>query len=146
MTLLDREQILNTLQADWAAYVERYKSLPPDAQTAFLKAQGYRRFADLLSHIIAWWKVGYQAIEKYQVDPQFQGNVIDVDAFNADAVAKTGGMDEAQVIGSFEDMRNFLLEYVKALPDSAFENEKVVKQFNMELVGHLKEHSILQSA
>lgn len=146
MTLLDREQILNTLQTDWAAYVQRYKELPADAQTSFLKAQGYRRFADLLSHIIAWWEAGYQAIEKYLADPQFAGNVIDVDAFNAEAVAKTGGLDEAQVIVSFEDMRKFFLEYVRALPDTAFENDKVIRQFNMELVGHLKEHSILQSA
>jgi hypothetical protein len=28
------------------------------------------------------------------------------------------------------------------LPEAAFENEKVVRQFNMEFIGHLAEHHI----
>jgi len=142
MTALTRQKVLNILQGDWATYVQRFRCLSPEAQSIFLAKQGYARFADLLYHIIAWWEVGYHAIERYLTDPQFQPREYDVDAFNAEAIAKAGGLDDDNVIESFEKMRNFLFEFVKALPDTAFENEKVVNQFNMELVGHLSDHNI----
>lgn len=146
MTSLDRGQVLKCLQEDWAAYVQQFKDLPPDVQAAFLKVQGYRRFADLLAHIIAWWEAGIHSIKKYLTDPGYQPAEYDVDAFNGEAVVKASGMDDAGMIDRFERMREYYIGFVKALPDAAFENEKVVKQLNMELVGHLKEHSVLQSA
>ena len=142
MTAQSRQDVLNILQGDWATYVQRFRCLSPEAQSTFLAEQGYARFADLLSHIIAWWEIGYHAIERYLTDPQFQPREYDVDAFNAEAVAKAGGLDDDNVIESFEKMRSFLFEFVKALPDNAFENEKVINQFNMEFVGHLNEHDI----
>lgn len=142
MTALTRQDVLNILQGDWATYVQRFRCLSPEAQSTLLAEQGYGRFADLLSHIIAWWEIGYHTIEGYLTDSQFQPREYDVDAFNAEAVAKARGFDDDNVIESFEKMRSFLFEYVKALPDNAFENEKVVNQFNMELVGHLSEHDI----
>jgi hypothetical protein len=142
MTALTRQDVLNILQGDWATYVQRFRCLSPEAQSTFLAEQGYARFADLLSHIIAWWEIGYLTIEGYLTDPKFQPREYDVDAFNAEAVAKAGGLDDDNVIESFEKMRGFLFEYVKALPDNVFENEKVVNQFNLELVGHLSEHDI----
>ena len=145
MTTPLRQEVLNILQEDWATYVQRFRCLSPEAQSTFPAEQGYARFADLLSHIIAWWEVGYHAVERYLTDPEFQPRQYDVDAFNAEAVAKAGGLDEDNVIESFEKMRGFLVEFVKALPDTAFENEKVVKQFNMEFVGHLSDHNIPES-
>jgi hypothetical protein len=142
MTTLTRQAVLDILQEDWATYVQRYRCLSPDARSAFLGQQGYARFADLLSHLVAWWEVGYHAIESYLADPAFQPKEYNVDAFNAEAVTKVVGIDEEAVVEAFEKMRCFLLEFVKALPDTAFENEKVVNQFNMELVGHLSDHNI----
>jgi hypothetical protein len=142
MTDLTRQDVLNTLQGDWGTYVQRYRRLSPGAQSAFLVKQGYARFADLLSHIIAWWDVGYHSIEKYITDPGFGPVEYDVDAFNARAVAKTAGLDEDTVIESFDKMRGFLIDFVEKLPETAFENEKVVNQFNMELVGHYRDHNI----
>ena len=142
MTTLTRQEFLNTLQGDWKTYVQRFQGLSPQAQSAFLVKQGYARFADLLSHLIAWFEVGHQAVERYLADPQSQPKEYDVDAFNADAVAKVAGFDEEHVIESFEKMRIFMLEYVKALPETAFEDERVVNQLDMELVGHLSGHNI----
>jgi hypothetical protein len=142
MTTLTRQDVLNILQGDWGTYVQRYRRLSPGAQSAFLVKQGYARFADLLSHIVAWWEVGYKSIEKYFSDPEFQPVEYDVDAFNARAVVKTAGLDEDKVIESFEKMRSFLIDFVKKLPEAAFNNEKVVNQFNIELVGHYQDHNI----
>jgi DNA-dependent RNA polymerase auxiliary subunit epsilon len=142
MTTVIRKDILNVLQRDWATYVQRFHTLSAVAQSVFLVKQGYTRFADLLSHIIAWWEVGYHTIDKYLTDPRHESQAFDVDAFNAEAVAKVSELEEQSVISSFEEMRSFLVEYVNELPDSAFDNEKVVKQFNMEFIGHLDDHKI----
>jgi len=142
MITLTRQQVLDVLQGDWATYVQRFRGLSPEARSAFLAKQDYASFSGLLFHIVAWWEVGYHNIEKFLTEPAFESREYDVDAFNAEAVAKSASMDEEEVIKSFEKMRLFLIEFVKALPEAAFENERVVKQFKMELVGHLNDHNV----
>jgi hypothetical protein len=137
-----RQEVLNVLQGDWAEYISRYRCLSPEGQSAFPTQQGYARLGDLLAHIVAWWKVGYQSVERYITDPDSQPAQYDVDAFNARSVEEAAGLDEAQLVDSFEQMRRFLFKFVKALPDTAFENEKVVSQLEMEFVGHFREHRI----
>jgi hypothetical protein len=39
-------------------------------------------------------------------------------------------------------MREFIIDLVKKLPEPAFEIEKVVNQFSIELVGHYHDHNI----
>lgn len=68
-----------------------------------------------------------------------------VDAFNAGAVAEASQMAEEQVVAVFEKMRLFIIEFVKRLPDTAFENEKVVNQLKMDFVGHFDEHKIVKT-
>jgi hypothetical protein len=142
MTLLTRQETIDVLQKDWGTYVSKFRSLPPEAQSAFLAAQGYVRFADLLAHIVAWWQAGHRSVERYLADPEAQPQHYDVDAFNADAVARAVGLDEHEVVESFETVRVFLIEFVNALPETAFANEKVSQQLSMDLTGHLREHAL----
>jgi hypothetical protein len=137
-----REEVLSILQKDWAEYVQRFRCMSSESQSSFLVEQGYARFADLLSHIVAWWEVGYQSVEKYLTEPSSQPRKYDVNAFNAEAVAKVAGLSEDEVVASFEKMRLFSIDFVKQLPNTAFENDKVVNQLDMELAGHLNEHRI----
>ncbi len=137
-----RQEVLDILQKDWAEYVQKFRGLPSESQSTFLVKQGYARFADLLSHIVAWWDVGYQSVERYLTEPSFQPRKYDVNAFNAEAVAEAAGRSEDEVVAAFEKMRLFLIDFVKRLPDIAFENEKVVNQLNLEFAGHLNEHRI----
>ncbi len=137
-----QQEFLAILQKDWAEYIQGFRSMSSDAQSAFLARQGYARFADLLAHIVAWWEVGYRSIERYLAEPSSQPGNYDVNAFNAKAVAKAAGLSEEEVAASFERMRLFLIDFVKRLPRDAFENEKVVNQLDMDLIGHLDEHRI----
>jgi hypothetical protein len=139
---LTRSHILHVLQHDWADYADRFHCLAPEAQAAFLKKQGYACFADLLAHITSWWEVGHHAIENYLKDAQYAPPEYDVDRFNAEAVAKARGQDEVTILRTFQAKRLFLIEWVSNLPESSFENEKVTRQFNMELIGHLTDHQI----
>ncbi len=142
MTELVRKKVLDTLQTGWATYVERFYCLSPQAQATFLAKQGYVRFADLLAHIIAWWEEGKRAVENLLDDPDFNLPEYDVDAFNAQAVERFHNLGDPAVIKSFEDTRKALLNFVVSLPNDAFQNKKIIKQLDMEVVGHLKDHDI----
>ena len=144
MASLSRQEVLRLLQRDWAEYIHQFHSLTPQEQSAFLTRQGYARFADLLAHIVAWWRVCHQAVERYAADATAKPIEYDVDAFNARAVAEVSQLDEEQVIESFEKMRRFLIEFVEGLPKAAFENEKIVDQLEMDFVGHLREHQVVE--
>ena len=145
MTHPVQQQVLDILRQDWAEYIPQFRRMPPEAQAAFLAAQGYARFGDLLAHIVAWWQVGHQSIQRYLSDPTFQPPQYDVDAFNADAVAQAAAKSEDEIAASFEAMRAILVDFVEQLPEAAFENEKVLRQLNMEFNGHLSEHQLPQS-
>ncbi len=142
MEKINRQSVLDLLMGDWAEYVARFKSLPPTAQAAFLEKQGYRRLADLLAHIVAWWEEGLQAIQRYKNDPASRQPEIDVDSFNARAVEKVRTVSEAEEIRVFERTRNKFIEAVKELSEDNFKDERVLNQIRWELVNHLEDHRI----
>ncbi len=142
MTEWLREQALAALENDWGSYVERFHSLPAEAQAAFLALQGYARLADLLAHIVAWWQEGRRVMDRLGEDPGFIAQDYDVDAFNALAVASARDQDEAVVLASFEAMRQHLIQLVTRLPPAAFENQRLAERLRIEVVGHLAEHAL----
>ena len=142
MTEAIREQVLAALQNDWAAYIECFHCLAPEAQAAFLAGQGYARLADLLAHVIAWWTEGSHAVETLLVDPEAGSPDYDVDAFNAQAVFGVRDVDETAVGESFETMRRRMLELVMNLPAAAFRNKRIVDRLQIEVIGHFSEHAL----
>ena len=141
-TDITRQSVLALLVGDWANYVARFQALPPADQAAFLQQQGYKRLADLLAHIVAWWEVGMQAIPRYQADPAAKLLEIDVDSFNARAVEQVQAVSEAGEIMVFEAARRKFLDLSNQLTDEDFRDERILTQFKWELVNHLEEHRI----
>lgn len=142
MEKIARQNVLVVLTKDWGNYVSKFQGLSPEAQAAFLKKQGYQRLADLLSHIVAWWEVGLQAIENFRTDPDARQPEIDVDPFNAKAVEKVRNTTDAEVIQSFEKMRRKFVDCVTNLSEDDFQDERIVNQIKIELINHLEEHKI----
>lgn len=140
--LITRKRVLDLLRGDWANYVGRFQGLSAAGQAAFLEKQGYKRLADLLAHIVAWWDEGLQAILRYQTDPAARQSEIDVDSFNALAVEAVQSMSDADEIRAFEDTRLRFIEGVNALSEDDFGDERVLNQIRWELVNHLEEHRI----
>ena len=134
--------MLDLLAGDWADYVPRIQALPPATQAVFLKQQGYKRLADLLAHIVAWWEVGLQAIPRYQSDPTARLAEIYVDSFNARAVEQVRAVTEAEEIKVFEAARLKFIDAVKQLSDDDFKDERILTQIKWELVNHLEDHRI----
>ena len=142
MDKITRQSVLDLLAGDWANYIARFQSLPPAAQTAFLEKQGYKRLADLLAHIIAWWEVGLQSIQSYRSDPAARQPEIDVDSFNARAVERVRTVPDSEEIKAFETTRVKFAEMVKQMSDDNFKDERVLNQIRWELVNHLEDHRI----
>ena len=142
MDTITRQNVLDLLAGDWADYLPRFQALPPAARAAFLEQQGYKRLADLLAHIVAWWEVGLQAIPRYQGDPAARLAEIDVDSFNARAVEQVRAVNEAEEIKVFEATRLNFIEAVKQLSNDDFKDERILTQIKWELVNHLEDHRI----
>jgi len=139
---ITRQSVLALLAGDWAGYVARFQALPPAAQSAFLQQQGYKRLADLLAHIVAWWEEGMQAIPRFQGDPAAKLQDFDINSFNARAVEQVQAVSEAEEIKVFEETRRKFLDLTGQLTDEDFKDERIVTQFKWELVNHLEEHRI----
>jgi len=142
MERITKQETLAVLADEWGNYAARFRRLSPEEQTVFLRKQGYQRLADLLTHVAAWWEVGLQSIERFKVDPQARQLEIDVDPFNAQAVAKVRNATDSEVIRNFEKMRCTFIDHVIALSEDDFQDERIVNQIRMELVNHFEEHKI----
>ena len=142
---LSRDQLLATLQDDWGAYPADFHRLSAPARATELKRQGYRRFADLLAHIISWWRDALKTIPRLLADPDYHPPEIDVDTFNAWAIATFRAVGEPSVVEAFDDTRQALIDLVGALPDQAFQDERIAWRLDIEIIGHLQEHELKQA-
>jgi beta-glucosidase len=139
---LDKTKVLAQLQNNWGQYVKSYQQMDLDSRQAFLSKQGYRRFADLLAHIIKWWKQGMSTIQKFIHDPDYVAPSVDVDAFNARAVAEAAQVMDEDVIDTFEYTRKAWIQFISNLSVADLADQRVQNQLQMELFGHYKEHEI----
>ncbi len=138
---ISRDRILETLERGWAGYVTTFDGWSPEVQAEFLRRQGYRRFEDVLAHVIAWWRRGRGIVESLVEDSAYQAAEVDVDAFNAQAIQDFSGEDGAAVRQAFEVERQKMVDLLTNLSDDSMQSEKIVGQLNMEIVGHMAEHA-----
>jgi hypothetical protein len=137
---ITREQLLETLYTNWGTFVDRFQRLSPEAQARYLQQQGYARFADLLAHVIAWWREGLPAIPTMLNDPNYASPEHEVDLFNARAVASFRDLDEPAVAAIFENLREQWLALVSSLSPEAFQHHQIADRLHIEIIGHFAEH------
>ena len=134
--------ILDMLQREWGDYAERFRALTEDEHKEFLAKQGFARFRDLVSHIVAWWEQGIQLIEGVARDPAHQMPDMDIDAFNADVVELFGKLDEADVWKKYEATRAALLEMLMNLPEDTYQQKAVQDWLRSDVVEHYFDHAV----
>jgi hypothetical protein len=142
MTEINRKIALEYLNDRWGSYVTIYQGMSAQEQQAFMLRQGYATFADLMAHFTAWWELGMRVIEIKQRDPSYFYPEFDVDEFNAAAVAGAKDLTEAEVLQKFEETRLKFIDCVNHLSEENFRNPNIIRQLDIELVGHLEEHQI----
>lgn len=142
MTDVTRQQLLESLDQGWGTYAARFHQLSAPEQATFLQQQGYARLADLLAHVTAWWSKGIPAVECMLTDAAYQSPDVDVDAFNARAVAAAAECSEADAQAAFDSTRRAFQALVQRLPEGAFKDERIQWRLHIEIIGHLEEHAI----
>jgi len=141
MDKLDMVRIRVTL-GDWGELPAKFQQLSPDQQKHYLTCQGYQSFTDLLAHITAWWERGMLLIEHYRADADFIASAVDVDQFNALAVAEAHGKSEDEILKAFTESRQRFHDLVLQLDTEKQIDPRIIRQIEMELIAHYQEHKI----
>ncbi|MCL4269393.1 MAG: ClbS/DfsB family four-helix bundle protein [Anaerolineales bacterium] len=140
LVTLSKFLTLDTLEHEWGIYIAEFDAY--EKKEEFLKKQGVERFGDLLAHAVAWWDEGMKAVQGALQDPAFvYTGPADTDVFNAEIVAKYRGTSEEELRALFEQKRLEMIELVRSLPDSAFENPTIEEWLAADVVEHYDEHT-----
>jgi hypothetical protein len=134
--------VLDTLQREWADYIERFQALTEDKQKAFLQKQGFARFRDVTAHIIAWWEDGLEAIDAVSKDLAYRHPEKDTDTTNAEAVRIFGKLEEPEVWKKFESTRQSLIELAINLPEAIYNHKEVQEWLRADVIEHYFEHVV----
>lgn len=141
LVALSKFLTLDTLEHEWGTYAAKFDA--SEKKDEFLKKQGAARFGDLLAHNFMWWDEGVIAVQGALKDPSFvYDGPADTDAYNAEIVAKYKNTSEAELRTLFEQKRLELIDLVRGLPESAFENPTIENWLAADIVEHFDEHSI----
>jgi hypothetical protein len=140
LVALSRFLTLDTLENEWSTYVQRFDAL--EAKDEFLKKQGFKKFEDLLAHIVGWWDEGTKVIKGVLANPDFVYEEPDTDKFNADLLIVYKNTSAADLRRLFESKRHEMIDLVRDMPESAFENQTIENWLAMDVVEHYDEHKI----
>jgi len=134
---------IETALGDWGELPAKFQRLSPDQQEHYLTCQGYQSVTDLLAHVTAWWERGMLLIKQFQVDAGFLSPEVDVDKFNAEAVAKARGKSGDEILLAFEAARQRFCGLVLELETEKPIDPRISRQIDMELIAHYQEHKII---
>jgi hypothetical protein len=138
LVALSRFLALDTLENEWSTYIQRYEAL--ENKEEFLKKQGFKKFEDILAHIVGWWDEGAKIIRGVINDPNFVYEEPDTDKFNADLLVLYKITSASDIRRLFESRRLEMIDLVRDLPESAFENQTIEKWLAADVVEHYDEH------
>jgi hypothetical protein len=134
--------VVDTLENDWATYIEDFHNLESEKQKEFLSKQGFANFHDLLAHIIGWWEEGARIINGILNSPAFTWQDPEVDAFNLELTQKYSTWSDDDLFKHYESVRLALIDLVERLPEDAFLNKDIESWLAEDVVHHYDEHAI----
>ena len=141
LVALSRFLTLDTLEYEWGSYIANFDA--SEKKDAFLTDHSAVRFGDLLAHNFVWWEEGVNAVQGALKDPSFiYAGPANTDAFNAELVEKYKETSEEDLRSLFEQKRLEMIELVRGLPDSAFQNPTIEEWLAADVVEHYDEHAI----
>jgi hypothetical protein len=138
-----RGEFLDRLDNSWQNLVERFDALSPDEQAAYLEQQGYARLADLLAHVVAWWRDGTKEIGLMRANPDRPLRGYDVDVFNAQAVERFSGVSPEEMVQDFKTQRRAMVDLVNGLSDEELDQMNINTRLYYEIIQHWAEHELI---
>lgn len=132
--------VLDTLEHEYSTLIEKFDTL--EDKNEYLKKEGFERFEDILAHIIGWWDEGVKVIEGFKRDSNFVYDEPEIDSFNQKLVEQYKNMNVADIRNAFEQKRIEMLNSVKSLDESLFDNQIVERWLAADVVEHFDEHDV----
>ena len=142
---ITKQRTLDYMQQEWGTYVERFERLSKEEQQKRLKENGYACLRDLLAHVLVWWEEGMGVIRAIAAEREFARKQYDFDAFNAEAVARYQGWNEAEFVIHFEKERRQIGAELRSIEETVFENRRVRRWLNGIFIVHAREHLLALS-
>lgn len=142
---ITKQRTLDYVEFEWGAYVERFNRLPKDEQNKRVRETGFETFHDLLAHILAWWEKGMDIIHAIAQERPFEQSNLDLDTFNAEAVARYKSWNESEFMDHFEKTRQKMGADLKSMDETVFENPHVKDWVYWVILNHSHEHLLTLS-
>jgi hypothetical protein len=139
---LSRALVMDTLENEWAGYMERFGQLGAGEQKEFLSRQGFENFRDIIAHVIGWWEETLYVVNRIMEKPGYVWEGRDVDEFNAELVKKFSTWNERDLSLHYENVRRSLMALVEELPDDAFRNQDIESWLAADAVRHFDDHAL----
>jgi hypothetical protein len=139
---LSRALVMDTLENEWAGYMERFGQLDAGKQKEFLSKQGFENFRDIVAHVIGWWEETLRVVNRTVENPGYVWEGRDVDVFNAELVKKFSTWSKSDLSIQYENVRRSLMELVEELPDDAFKNQEIESWLAADAVRHYDDHAL----
>jgi hypothetical protein len=142
LVALSRFLLLDTLQNEWATYVEDFNHLDDEKKKEFIGRQGFENFHDLLAHIIGWWEEGTRIVHGILNEPSFRWQDPNTDKFNIELTKKYSVWSYSNLLKHYEAARAAMIELASKIPDDAFLNTDIESWLASDVVHHYNDHVI----
>lgn len=127
---------------EWRRYPEAFRKLPRDEQVSFLQRQGFASLQDLLAHVAGWWEEADGIVRDRICGRERAPRKYNLDAFNADSLARFRDTPEAELLGWYESQRQRIAGTVSELTDEWIKIRTVYGWLDGVILEHLKEHGL----
>jgi hypothetical protein len=136
-----RQDLLAALEMGWKHYLPRLKELSEEEQARYAQKQGFSRIQDVLVHIFGWWERSMERTSRIlNGDPVPRAN--DMDEFNAGVVAHYQQWTREAVETKFATTLTAFEHFLKALPETALENERIHLWLRIDAIDHYEDHRL----
>jgi hypothetical protein len=142
---ITKQRTLDYVELEWGTYVERFNRLPKEEQDKRVKEIGFESFRDLLAHVLAWWEEAMVIVRAIAEARPFERKTYDLDAFNAEAVAKYKPWAEVEFMAHFEKTRQEMGADLRSMDETVFEKRRVGAWLDAAILHHAREHLLTLS-
>jgi chemotaxis regulatin CheY-phosphate phosphatase CheZ len=136
-----RQDLLAALEQGWKHYLTHLHELSEDEQVLYAQKQGFARIQDVLAHVVAWWERSMQ--RSFQI---ISGHAVprtdDMDAFNAEVVEQYHQWSRETVEEKFITVLTTFERFLRDLPETAFENERIHLWLRIDAIDHYEDHRL----
>jgi hypothetical protein len=141
---MHRQQVLQRLDAAWAAFEESYAGLS-DSQLLIPGVTGEWSVRDIIAHV-TWWEE--EALKHLPLvreggrPPRYSVQYGGIDAFNALMTEKRRDLSLAEVLRQHDEVHERLTDYVRGAPEELFTREtRFRRRLRLDTYGHYPIHA-----